>query len=225
MDFSFGFIWKAALIVLGGTILLRIAGRKSISQLTLAQVVIMIGIGSLLIQPLAGDNVWNTLFVGLILVTSLVIIEYAQLKFNFIEKFITGKSKVIIENGQLNEKNLRKLRFTVDILETQLRQQSISKISDVQYATLEPNGQIGLILKEPKQAATKEDISNVMNEILAIRYLVETKLPKTKVISKEHEVEPMPQAINPQQSEQEQTDLFKEVDEGSHGDPPPKFLQ
>ena len=41
-------IWKAVLIVLSGTLLLRIAGRKSISQMTLAQTVIMIGIGSLL---------------------------------------------------------------------------------------------------------------------------------------------------------------------------------
>lgn len=47
-------IWKSVVIVIGGTILLRIAGRKSISQMTLSQVVIMIGIGSLLVQPLVG---------------------------------------------------------------------------------------------------------------------------------------------------------------------------
>ncbi|WP_449536965.1 DUF421 domain-containing protein [Ferdinandcohnia sp. Marseille-Q9671] len=225
MDISWGFIWKAVLIVLGGTILLRIAGRKSISQLTLAQVVIMIGIGSLLIQPLAGENVWNTLFVGFVLVLSLVVVEYAQLKFNFVEKFITGKSKIIIENGYLNEKNLRKLRFTVDILETQLRTKGVYKISDVQYATLEPNGQIGLILKQPKQPATKEDITYLIEEIQSVRSLIETKFPKTKVITKEYDNIPTPQAIPVKQEDSNEDNLFREVDDGSHNDPPPKFLQ
>ncbi len=74
MDFDL--LWKAVLIVIGGTLLLRVAGRKSISQMTLAQVVIMIGIGSLLIQPIVGKNVFTTLLVGLALVLTLVIVEY-----------------------------------------------------------------------------------------------------------------------------------------------------
>lgn len=97
-------IWKAILIVLGGTLLLRIAGRKSISQMTLAQTVIMIGIGSLLIQPIAGEDIWSTLFVGFILVLTLVLMEFSQIKFDFVESFITGKSKVLVHKGQLEEK-------------------------------------------------------------------------------------------------------------------------
>lgn len=65
---------------------LKIAGRKSISQMTLAQVVIMIGIGSLLIEPVSGESVWTTLAVGLILVLTLVIMEYAQMKSDKFEK-------------------------------------------------------------------------------------------------------------------------------------------
>lgn len=68
-------IWKSVLLVVGGTILLRIAGRKSIAQMTLAQTVIMVGIGSLLIQPVAGFNIsltfssldgWSIFYVYLI---------------------------------------------------------------------------------------------------------------------------------------------------------------
>jgi hypothetical protein len=43
------FIWKAVVIVLGGVMILRLAGRKSISQLTVAQTVMMIAVGSLII--------------------------------------------------------------------------------------------------------------------------------------------------------------------------------
>jgi uncharacterized membrane protein YcaP (DUF421 family) len=57
-------IWKAILVVVGGTLLLRVAGRKSISQMSLAQVVIMVGIGSLLVQPIVGKSIWSTSIIG-----------------------------------------------------------------------------------------------------------------------------------------------------------------
>ncbi|WP_405102717.1 hypothetical protein [Oceanobacillus sp. FSL H7-0719] len=81
-------LWKAIIIVVGGTILLRFAGRKSISQMTLAQTVIMIGIGSLLIQPIAGEGIWSTLLVGLFLVLTLIVIEHMQVKWDSFEKLI-----------------------------------------------------------------------------------------------------------------------------------------
>ncbi|MFZ0474808.1 MAG: YetF domain-containing protein, partial [Halobacillus sp.] len=104
-------IWKAILIIIVGTIILRIAGRKSISQMTLSQTVIMIAIGSLLIQPVAGKNVWVTFGVGGVLVLTLIAMEVMQVKFDFMEKFLTGKSKPVIVNGQLNDQNLKKMRL------------------------------------------------------------------------------------------------------------------
>src|SRR5690625_7885593 len=91
MDWSF--IWKTILIVVVGTALLRIAGRKSISQLTIAQTVIMVSIGTLLIQPVVGKNVWFTLLIGAIMVGTLLLMEYVELKSDTLEKVITGKSK------------------------------------------------------------------------------------------------------------------------------------
>ncbi|BFH14315.1 DUF421 domain-containing protein [Paenibacillus melissococcoides] len=49
----------------------------------------------------------------------------------------------MIENGEINQKNLHTIRMTVDQLEIRLRQEGIANISDVKIATLEPNGQLG----------------------------------------------------------------------------------
>ncbi|KJS22986.1 MAG: hypothetical protein VR72_03500 [Clostridiaceae bacterium BRH_c20a] len=168
MDYSW--IWKAVIIVFVGTTLLRFAGRKSIAQMTTSQTVIMIAIGTLLIQPISGRNIWVTFLTAGLLVTTLFVLEYTQLKFNFAEKLLTGKSKVIIENGILNEKNLSKLRLTVDQLEMQLRQQSVNRIGDVKWATIEPNGRIAVLLMEKAQPATKGDILNLIT-------LINTKIP------------------------------------------------
>ncbi|WP_134703485.1 DUF421 domain-containing protein [Ammoniphilus sp. YIM 78166] len=202
-------IWKAVLMVVGGTILLRIAGRKSIAQMTLAQTVIMIAIGSLLIQPVAGENIWITFGVGAVLVLTLIVLEYAQIKSDLLEKWITGKSVVLIENGQLVVKNLKKYRLTVDQLEMQLRKSSIGKISDVQWATIEPNGQLGYMLKEPKQTATKEDIKKIMD-------ILETRLPAMNFMATQSQA---------QTQAQTQASLFSEVANNGHKDSPPQKLQ
>ncbi|SER98534.1 Uncharacterized membrane protein YcaP, DUF421 family [Gracilibacillus ureilyticus] len=158
-------IWKAVLIIIVGTLLLRIAGRKSISQMTLAQTVLMIAIGSLLIQPVAGKSIWVTFGVSAVLIITLIIVEFTQIKSDKFEKFITGKSVTLIEGGTLNEKNLKKFRISVDLLEMLLRQQSVQNINDVEWATLEPNGQLGYILKDEAQPITKRDLNKLITQL------------------------------------------------------------
>lgn len=136
-------LWKSALLVVAGMILLRIAGRKSISQMSVATTVIMISIGTTIVQPIANNRLWIAVGSAAVFIVALIIIEYLQIKFDWFEKVMTAKSKVVIENGQLVTKNLRAIRMTVDQLEMRLRQKGISNISDVKTATLEPNGQVG----------------------------------------------------------------------------------
>lgn len=158
-------IWKTALIVLIGTLLLRIAGRKTIAQMTITQAMLMIAIGTLLIQPVVGKNVWLTFATGAVLVLTLIGIEYGQLKSDKFEQLITGQAKILIENGKLNEKNMAKLRMTVDQLEMKLRQKNVTKISDVEWATLEPTGHLGFTLKKEAQPVTKGEFQQVKQSL------------------------------------------------------------
>lgn len=165
---EWSFIWKAVLIVIMATVFLRIAGRKTISQMTLAETVLMISIGTLLIQPISGKDIWTTIFIGGILVGTLLIMEFLQIKSDTFEKIITGKAKIVIDNGTLNEKNLKNLRLSVDQLEMKLRQANVTKISDVKSATLEPNGQLGLELKQDAQPVTKKDFEEFKQTIVSM---------------------------------------------------------
>lgn len=208
------FIWKAVLVVIAGTVLLRIAGRKTISQMTLAETVIMIGIGSLLIQPIAGEDIWTTILVGGVLVGTLIIMEFVQIKSDVFEKLITGKAKVVLDNGVLNEKNLKKLRLTVDQLEMMLRQNSISKISDVKWATLEPNGQLGYELIEDAKPVTKKDLEQFKQTITTLILSQSQKNDLQELIN-----------INNNNKATGNEDLFTEVKNKGHKFPPPEHLQ
>lgn len=193
------FVWQSVLMFLAGVLLLRIAGRKSISQMTLAQTVVMISIGTIIIQPIVETSVWKTIIASVIFIGSLILLEFLQLKFNFIEKFITGKSKIVIQNGKIEKINLRKLRLTADQLEMRLRTIGIARISDVKMATLEPNGQLGYELMDDAKPLTVGEFKNLMGLMLL-------NSPKQQVQQNEHS-----------------NDIFQEIGEG-HSQPHPQEL-
>ncbi|MCO1603295.1 DUF421 domain-containing protein [Desulfosporosinus nitroreducens] len=124
-----------------GTFILRIGGRKSISQMTISQTIVMIGFGSLLIQPVSGKGLLITFAVASLLTLLMIFAEYLSLKSDILETIFSGKAVMVIENGKPIIKNLKKIRLTIDKLETRLRQAGISSIEDVRYATIEVSGQ------------------------------------------------------------------------------------
>ncbi|MEW9053171.1 MAG: DUF421 domain-containing protein [Neobacillus sp.] len=199
MDLNF--IWKAVVIVIGGVLILRLAGRKSISQLTVAQTVMMVAVGSLIIQPVGDRNIWITMVITFLMVITLILIEYTVLRSDALENFIYGKSLLVVENGQINERNLKKLRLTVDMLEVRMRQQNIQNFSDLQWATIETNGQLGYMFKPEKQYATKEDIQML------------------KTLIESYRSTPEAESTMPQSS-----DIFTEVKNGKHQEKPGENL-
>lgn len=157
-----GWIWKSAFLVLAGMVLLRIAGRKSISQMSVATTVIMISIGTTIVQPIANDQLWKAVGSAAIFILSLLIIEYLQVKMDWFEKLMSGSSKVVIENGQIIQKNMRSIRMTVDQLEMRLRQKGIANISDVKTATVEPNGHVGYELMRHAKPVTIGELERIL---------------------------------------------------------------
>lgn len=166
------FIWQAILIFIVGTFILRLGGRKSISQMSISQVIVMIGLGSLIIQPVAGKGLLITFIVALVLVILMIIFEYLEIKIDFLETFISGKSILVVENGKPILKNLKKLRMSIDRLETRLRQAGISSIEDVKYATIEVSGQLGYELMDNKKPLTQGDFINLINEITELKNII-----------------------------------------------------
>lgn len=158
-------IWQAVLIFIVGTFILRTGGRKSISQMTISQTIVMIGLGSLLIQPITGKGLMITFLAAMVLTLLMVLSEYLGMKVDFLETIISGKSVIVIEDGNLVVKNLKKLRLSVDKLETRLRQSGISSIDDVKFATIEVSGQLGYELKDHKKPLTREDFINLTNQL------------------------------------------------------------
>lgn len=161
-------VLKIVSTIIYGSLMLRLAGRKSIAQMTIAQTVVMLAIGTVLIEPLVGTELLNTFFVIAVTVGTLITIEYSEIRCTFLKKIFTGEPVLLIENGQIKPKNLKRVRMTVQQLEMELRKSSIASPSEVRYATIEPNGQFGFILKEEFQPMTKQEYREIVKRLDAI---------------------------------------------------------
>ncbi len=161
-------IWSTVLIVIVGTLLLRLAGRNSIAKMTVTELVIMITIGPLLSRPIENQGLWTTFGVASVLIFTLFAIQLLKIKFVGVETFLTGKPVLVIKNGTINEENMKKIKLTTENLEMRLNQAGIDAIGDLEWATIEVSGELGYKLKTDKQPATKQDIQNLLQ-------LIETK--------------------------------------------------
>lgn len=90
-------------------------------------------------------GVWGVMAVGLKLVVA---------NFRSAGDVVNGKPTVIIENGQVLEKNLRKSRLTVTDLMAFLRERGAFALADVEMALLEPDGQMSVLKKSSLQPVT-----------------------------------------------------------------------
>ncbi|MGG0552564.1 DUF421 domain-containing protein [Priestia aryabhattai] len=201
------FIWQSVILILAGILLLRIAGRKSIAQMTLAQTVVMISLGTIIVQPIVEKSMVKAIGGAAIFVLAILILEYLQLKSNKFEKFLTGKSKTVIQNGQLETKQLRKLRLTVDQLEMRLRNQGVSNIQDVKTATIEPNGQLGYELQEDAKPLTIGDFKQLMQ-----LYMPAVSHTNTSATNEKN-----------QSASNSSSDIFQEINQNHKQNP--KYLQ
>lgn len=141
-------------------IMTRIMGKKQISQLTFFDYCVGITIGSIAATMSVDQNVKiaNGLIALIIWGVFPLVLAYVSLKSIWFTKVIDGKPTIMIQNGKVLEKNMKKSLFTTDELMLSLRDKGAFKVSDVEMAVLETNGKLSVMLKTHKQPTTPQII-------------------------------------------------------------------
>ncbi|MCG0277427.1 MAG: DUF421 domain-containing protein [Thermanaeromonas sp.] len=139
----------------------RILGKQQVGQLTFFEYINGITFGSIaaaLATDIDPDRTWLH-FLGLTLFAALTWgAGYVALISRPTRKLISGEPTVVIHNGKILEQNMRKMRYNVDELAMQLRQKNVFDIADVEYAILEPDGNLSVLLKSQKRPLTPADL-------------------------------------------------------------------
>jgi uncharacterized membrane protein YcaP (DUF421 family) len=127
----------------------RALGRRELSTLQPFDLILLIVIGDL-IQSGVTQNDLSVTGVLLILCTigSLqVLTSYIAFRFRRVRPILQGEPIVLVENGNIIERNMRRERLTLDDLAEKARLSEIGSIDDLRWAVLETNGDISFIKK------------------------------------------------------------------------------
>ncbi|HHW38544.1 MAG TPA: DUF421 domain-containing protein [Bacillales bacterium] len=147
-------------------ILARILGKAQLSQLTFFDYIIGITIGDMA-TAVAIDSSIEFLngIVGLLVYTSFsLIIGFGAIKSLKFRKIVEGSPTILIEEGKLLEKNLKKSKLTYNDLMVGLRSKNAFKLSEVQLAVLETDGSISVMKKAGYEPITASDLNMITEE-------------------------------------------------------------
>jgi uncharacterized membrane protein YcaP (DUF421 family) len=129
--------------------LMRMIGRREISTLTPFDLVLLIVLGDAIQQGLTQDDYSVT--GAIIAVSTLAVMQfltsYISYRFTPFRKILKGEPIVLIEDGKLLDRNLRRERLTAGDVAEEMRAQQIATFDEVRWAILESNGTISFIKK------------------------------------------------------------------------------
>ena len=136
-------MYKTFILYIFIVISYRIMGKKEMGNLSIIDLIVSILIAELAAMSIEEQE--RSILESIIPILELVIIEitlsFISLKNYKIRNIIDGKPSIIINNGIIDKNKMRKLRYTLDDLLSQLRENNVS-IKDVKYAILENNGKL-----------------------------------------------------------------------------------
>lgn len=141
-------------------VLLRLMGKRELGKLSVFDVVISImlaELASLGIENVDKPAMYFYLPMGLICLLEIGL-AYFSLKSKKVRDVVDGSADLIIENGEIREDAMRRNRLSLDDLMVHLRQKNIKNLADVEFAILEPTGQMSVFPKVEKHPVTKEDL-------------------------------------------------------------------
>ncbi|WP_227763349.1 DUF421 domain-containing protein [Zhaonella formicivorans] len=141
-------------------LLVRLMGKQQVAELTFFDYVVGITIGSIAatLSVQVNQNTLATL-IGMAIWTVLpVLLAYFSLHSVWVRKVVEGEATVVIQNGKILEKNLRKLRLSIDDMISMLRAQGVFNIADVEFALFEANGKLSVQKRSQKRPVTPEDL-------------------------------------------------------------------
>lgn len=140
-------------------ITMRLMGKREIGQMQPFELVIAIMIADLASVPMGdvGIPITNGIIPILALLFIQLLISIINVKSIWWRRIICGKPSILVYRGKIDEKLMKKEKFTINELQERLRQNSVFSIGDVEYAILETSGQLTVIQKPEKRNAIPED--------------------------------------------------------------------
>ena len=141
--------------------LIRLMGKRQIGELQPSELVITMLLSEIASIPMQDNTIpiVNSIVALFVLVAFEILTSAAGLKSYRLRSFLQGHPVIVIRDGKIDMKALKKLRMTVNDLLTALREKDVFEISQVSYAIFETTGKISVLLKPEHRNSTAADLN------------------------------------------------------------------
>ena len=151
-------------------IALRMMGKRQIGELQPSELVVAIMISDLATVPMSENAIPLMYGIGpiLTLVVCEMLVSFLCMKSQWIRLGVTGRPTYIINNGKIDQKEMKKARYSISDLLEELRMLNVFDISSVNCAILETNGKISVVTNDSKSEKAYVLVcdGNIQNRIL-----------------------------------------------------------
>ncbi len=139
---------------------IRLMGKRQVGDLQPSELVVTMMIAELASIPMQDLDrpVINGVIAILVLTFIEIVLSVVTLKSPFLRKILEGKSAIIIKDGVIDQKMMKKLRITVDDLLEGIRQEGVFSIDTVDFAIMETNGKLTVQKKAKEEPVTPKDL-------------------------------------------------------------------
>lgn len=153
---------------------LRLLGKRQLGEMELSEFLVASLIADLAANPL--QDIGMPMLNGLIPIVTLfcceLLISSLSMRSIRLRSFLFGKPSMLISHGKIDQKEMSKNRFTLDELMQEMRSQGVRDLAAVEYAFLETNGKLSILLYTSKQPPSAEEMNIPTENIGFPRILV-----------------------------------------------------
>jgi uncharacterized membrane protein YcaP (DUF421 family) len=140
-------VFVYAFLVIG----LRLSGKRELVQLNPFDLVVLLTLSNTVQNAIIGDD--NSVSGGIIGATSLLAVNYLVVRFLYdhrkLDQIVEGRADVLVQDGKIQTRRLKKELITVSQLEAAARKQGFASLSEVQECVLEPGGTLSFLARKP----------------------------------------------------------------------------
>jgi uncharacterized membrane protein YcaP (DUF421 family) len=140
---------RAAVVFAFIYLLMRMLGRRELSSMEPFDIILLVVIGDLVQQGVTQSDysVTGALLAVSTIALLTVLVSWTSFRFRRLRPILAGEPIVLVEDGEVIERNLRRQRLTVEEVESEARIEQITSLADVRWAILETNGRISFVEK------------------------------------------------------------------------------
>ena len=140
---------------------IKVLGKKQISQLNIFDYVIGISLGNIAAEMTVNKDITiiNAFVAMAIYGLCSLFVSYITNKSIIARRFISGVPIVLIEHGRISKEQLKKVKLDLNDLMQDAREDGIFDISEVDYAIMEVSGKVTFLLKSKNEPVTRDDMN------------------------------------------------------------------